>query len=236
MVPHAGLLDEELERLEDPVGAEPHVLVVPPVQVRAEHVGVLRPGPRVEPRRRRPPGRGWRAARSASGARAAEADGDAELRRPGPGGAASSSLRLIAAKPWPPTVTGLAPVVDVDVGPAGEPLAIGRARPGVGVLDAAEGLVGEHDAEAERVVGGVALPHGDLVGRVELLGERGEVEAARAAADDRDLHGRGSPFRSAAACSLARISRSAKCCSLPLALRGSAAVKRTSRGYLYGAS
>ena len=35
---------------------------------------------------------------------------------------------------------------------------------GVGVADAAEGLVGEDHAEAEGVVGGVALPDGDLVG------------------------------------------------------------------------
>jgi enamine deaminase RidA (YjgF/YER057c/UK114 family) len=59
----------------------------------------------------------------------------------------------------------------------------------IGVLDAAEGLVGEHDPEAEGVVGGVALGDGDLVPGVELLGERREVQAAGTAAKDRDTHG-----------------------------------------------
>ena len=82
----------------------------------------------------------------------------------------------------------LAAVVDVDVVPAGElPLHRG-IHSLVRVLDPAERLVGEHHAEAEGVVGGVALPDGDLVGRVELHGEGGEVETARAAADDRDAH------------------------------------------------
>ena len=64
----------------------------------------------------------------------------------------------------------------------------------VGVLDAAERLVAEHHPEAERVVGGVALPDGDLVVGAglpgELLAERAEVEPARPAADHRDPHPR----------------------------------------------
>ena len=62
----------------------------------------------------------------------------------------------------------------------------------VGVLDAAERLVGEHHPEAERVVRGVALPHGDLVVGAglpgELLAERAEVEPTRPAPDHRDPH------------------------------------------------
>ena len=53
--------------------------------------------------------------------------------------------------------------VDVDVVPDRElPLHPGEHL-GVGVLDAAQRLVAEDHAEPERVVGGVALPHGDLV-------------------------------------------------------------------------
>src|SRR6185437_3465133 len=74
----------------------------------------------------------------------------------------------------------------------------------VGVLDAAQGLVGEHHAEPERVVGRVALPDGDLVLRAELAGQRREVQAAGTAANDRDAQ-RASPrppgaARTAGAC------------------------------------
>ena len=58
----------------------------------------------------------------------------------------------------------------------------------VGVLDSAEGLVGEDHAEAEGVVGRVALPDGDLVVRAELFGQGREVQTGRAAADHRDAH------------------------------------------------
>jgi hypothetical protein len=59
--------------------------------------------------------------------------------------------------------------VDVDVVPARE-LALHRAVDlRVGVLDAAERLVGEDDAEAERVVRRVALPDSDLVARSSCL-------------------------------------------------------------------
>ena len=85
-------------------------------------------------------------------------------------------------------------VVDVDVVPARELLLHSLEHQRIGVLDSAECLVREHDAEPERVVGGVALPHGDLVGRLsrarpQLLHQRGEVQPARATADHRDAHG-----------------------------------------------
>jgi len=79
--------------------------------------------------------------------------------------------------------------VHVNVVPAGELVAHGLEDLEVGVLDAAQGLVGEDHAEAERVVGGVALPDGDVMPGVELFGQRREVQPARAAAQDRDPHG-----------------------------------------------
>src|SRR4051794_40528193 len=121
-----------------------------------------------------------------------------------------------------------APEVDVDVGPACEPARHRRRELGVGVVDATQRLVGEHHAEAERVVRGVPLPDGDPVGRVQLLHQRGEVETARSPADDRDLHCTPAGLDST-------ICLSTKCCSLPFALRGNESRKRTSRGYLYGA-
>ena len=65
-------------------------------------------------------------------------------------------------EPVPAAGDHLAPVVHVDVVPAGE-LALHRGVDRrVGVLDAAQRLVGEHDPEAERVVGRVPLPDRDL--------------------------------------------------------------------------
>jgi len=90
-------------------------------------------------------------------------------------------LRLSAA-------VDLAPEVDVDVVPAGELLLHLPVDARVGVLDPPEGLVGEHHAEPEGVVGGVPLPDGDLVLRLEMLGERREVETAWPAADHSDAH------------------------------------------------
>ena len=77
---------------------------------------------------------------------------------------------------------------DVDVRPPREGALHGGEQDGVGLLDAAEGLVGEDDAEAEGVVGGVAFPDDDLAARVELLGQRGQVEATRPAAHYGDAH------------------------------------------------
>jgi hypothetical protein len=58
----------------------------------------------------------------------------------------------------------------VDIVPAGEFVPHRFEDLGVGMLDAAQCLVGEHHAEAEGVVGCVAFPHGDLAPRVQLLG------------------------------------------------------------------
>ena len=80
--------------------------------------------------------------------------------------------------------------VDLDVVPIGEvadDLAIGFAVVG---LEGLKRLVGEHHAEAERVVGLVALEHGDARLRPRLFHQDGEVEAGRAAADDVNVHAR----------------------------------------------
>src|SRR5215469_5572842 len=124
----------------------------------------------------------------------------------------------------------LALVVHVDVVPAGEVLPHLGVDPLVGVLDAAERLVGEHHAEAERGVGGVPLPDGDLVRGTELSRERREVQAPRPAADDGNAH---QPCRSAAL--FAACSRSTKCWTLPVELRGRIGTNSMARGYLYGA-
>ena len=79
--------------------------------------------------------------------------------------------------------------VDFDVVPVveGAQDLLGRGR--VGRAQVAERLVGEHHAPAEGVVGPVALDDDDLVPRVLLLHQKGEVQARRATADAHDLHG-----------------------------------------------
>ncbi len=72
----------------------------------------------------------------------------------------------------------------VDVVPAYEFPAQGGVDDGVGAFDAAEGLVGEHDAEAEGVVRGVAFPH--LHGVAPAGQQRGGVQSSGSAADDGD--------------------------------------------------
>src|SRR5206468_10668870 len=77
---------------------------------------------------------------------------------------------------------------DVDVAPIGEAAADRLVRRRVVVAERAQGLVGEHHAEAEGVVGAVALVDRDLPARPSLLREQREVQPARSAADNADLH------------------------------------------------
>ena len=73
--------------------------------------------------------------------------------------------------------------VGVDVVPVGEvrrDLAVARL---VGAPEVGERLVGEHDAEAEGVVGAVALDHLDRGVGTARLHQDGEVQPGRAAAD-----------------------------------------------------
>jgi len=77
--------------------------------------------------------------------------------------------------------------VHVDVVPGCEVLRQPLVKGGVGVLDAAERLVGKDDAEPERVVGGVSFPDLYLVVGVQELDERRQVEPRRPPTDDRDL-------------------------------------------------
>src|SRR5690349_4629582 len=80
--------------------------------------------------------------------------------------------------------------VDLDVVPISEvadDLAIGLAVVG---LEGLKRLVGEHHAEAERVVRLVALEHGDARLRPCLFHQDGEVETGRASTDDVNVHTR----------------------------------------------
>src|SRR5262245_50112928 len=81
----------------------------------------------------------------------------------------------------------LVPRVDVvPVGEVGGDVPVARL---VGAAEVRERLVREHDAEAERVVGAVALGDRDVGVGVTLLDEDGEVQPGRAAADHVYSHG-----------------------------------------------
>ena len=154
------LLDIELEGIEHKVGAQPHVLALATIKVRLERGRIHSPYRRVRAVSRDNQvvaGGEIRGVRR----RSPEADGHAQL-----GAAVLQDLKQAApahrGEPVPAAGDHLAAVVHVDVVPAGE-LALHLAvDAGIGVLDAAEGLVGEHDAEAEGVVGRVALEDSNL--------------------------------------------------------------------------
>jgi hypothetical protein len=182
--PVRGLGDVELERVEDQVGAEPHVLAAAYVDLGGEDVGEGGPGGAVGPVRR--DHQVVRAGQLAGGrSLGTGVHDDAELTAPLPQDP-QQPPPAHRGEPVPAGGDDLAPVVDVDVVPAGELGRHGRVHGRVGVLDAAERLIGEHHAEAEGVGGRVALPHGDLVLRAELLHQNAEVQAAWAAADAGD--------------------------------------------------
>ena len=182
-----GLEDVEGEGLEDLVGAEPHVPAAPHVHRGLELVGVLGAHERVEAVRRDHEVVVAGELLDVRGGRA-EVDVDPEVRAPTLEDL-EQSLAAQRREAVPAAGDDLTLVVHVDVVPARElPLHL-IVDDRVCVGDAAEGLVREDDAEAERVVGSVALPHADLVIGPELLGESGEVEPSRASTDDCDPHG-----------------------------------------------
>src|SRR5262249_50076766 len=93
-----------------------------------------------------------------------------------------------AGKPVTPYGDFVVPADDVDVVPRDEPLGDRAVARLVRFAQRGERLVGEHDAPAVGVPGAVPLHDQDLVPRILLLHQEGEVEAGRPAADDVDLH------------------------------------------------
>ena len=77
---------------------------------------------------------------------------------------------------------------DLDVVPVGEVVGDRAVALPVVLLERIQRRVGEHDAEAERVVGAIALVDGDVGGRLGLLHQDREIEPRRAAAEHADAH------------------------------------------------
>src|SRR5690606_24825686 len=93
-----------------------------------------------------------------------------------------------AGEAVPGRLQQVALVLDVDVVPVRE---VGRdvaMRRLVGGEQVAERLVGQHDAEAERVVGAVALDDVDARAREGLLQQDRGIQAGGSSADDVDAH------------------------------------------------
>ncbi len=78
--------------------------------------------------------------------------------------------------------------LELDVVPVVEGLLDGRGGGRVPLPHVVHGGVGEDHAPAEGVVGLVALDHGDVVARIELLHQQPEVQPGGAAPDADDLH------------------------------------------------
>ena len=78
--------------------------------------------------------------------------------------------------------------MDVDVVPMREAVEDFLLARRIGAFQVAQRLVGEHHAPAERVVGAVALDHGDAVRRIAPFHLDGEIQARRPAADADDPH------------------------------------------------
>jgi hypothetical protein len=114
--------------------------------------------------------------------------------------------------------------MNIDVVPDRKVLREALVEGGVGILDAAERLVGKYDPEPKSVVSSIAFPDLDLVAWIQQLDQRRQVEPRRPPADDREFECRPRDLQ--------LLSRSRKRCSFPVAVRGNASANSIARGYL----
>ena len=98
--------------------------------------------------------------------------------------AARAAAETVAADP----VHGAAEV-NGDVVPVGELLGDAAIARSIVFFEVVEGRIGEHDAEAEGVVGTIALMDRNLGPRPLLLEQDRGIQTGRSATDDRNLHG-----------------------------------------------
>ena len=183
--PGRRLLDEELERVVREVDSHPHVLAMARIERRLEIDGAggadrargavggddqVGPAELIER---------WRLG--------LEQDLDPELGR----SPLQDRQQLAAAErreAMSSRSRSRAAVMDVDVGPVGEPVGDRAIAERIGVLEHGQRLIGEDDPEAERVLRPVALEHRDLAVGVDPAHQNREVQAGRPATDYRDAH------------------------------------------------
>jgi hypothetical protein len=188
-----GLLEDERERIEDEVGAEPDVLrallldlrpeLAEPADDRVRSIGAddeIGVGQRVD--------------------LDAELELDPEppappledLEQPRP---SDRRERVARGAHLPPAEADVEPV------PAREGVGDLEVRLGVGIAQRAERLLAEDHAPAEGRVGRVPLQHPHLGRALRLLQQDRQVEPGRPAADDLDLHANASRSRSSSSTS-----------------------------------
>ena len=118
----------------------------------------------------------------------AEAQVDAELRRATLQDL-SSFRRAMPLKPWPPDVIVTPLDVDVDVVPVREVVGDRRGTSRASAARKFSSVWSEKTTPQPNVSSArVALEDGDVVRRVRLLHQQGEVQPGRPAADHDDLH------------------------------------------------
>ncbi len=179
-----GLLEEILEGVERPGRAQPHELVRPQIHRGLEVVAVRLARARIDAVCRNDEV----AVREILDARfGLEVQLHAQL--------AAAFLQQLeqgharaAAEAVAAAAQGAALDHDVHVAPVGEAPADRFVRGLVVIAKRPECRVGEHYAEAEGVVGAVALVDRDVPAWPSLLCEQREVQSARSAADDAHLH------------------------------------------------
>jgi hypothetical protein len=179
-----GLAEDEPERVEHEIGAEPHVLAALRLDNAAEHIGVTGPEHAVHA-----VGRHHEVTRDRRRIvdLHAELELDAELLAAALQDAeqllAGDRREGVAARAQEPS-----PVADVDGVPPRERVGDLDVGLQVRLAQLAERLAGEHHAPAERRVGRIAFHDADLMTRIPLLQQDAEVQPGRTGTDDRDLH------------------------------------------------
>ena len=98
------------------------------------------------------------------------------------------SFTRTAAKAVAADAESLAPDLDSDVIPIGKGLGDRLVALAVGLFEIVQRLVGKDHAEAESVIGLVALDHMDIGLREGFFDKNGEIEPGRSATDDFNPH------------------------------------------------
>ena len=180
-----GVLEDERERIELAVRAEPHEAVRPQVDVGQEVLGALLANARI--------GAVGGDDEVVAGEGREVVDVGREALLDTEAGSAllqdvEQPLAPDAAEAVPPGADGATVPDHVDVVPVGEVRVDRICRDRVVGAQGLEDEVAQHDSPAERVVGAIALVNDDLVTRVaQLHGDR-EVEACGPPADTGDPH------------------------------------------------